>query len=406
MDIVNRKRLRILFVHTRYLQSAGGEDTTMEAEAELMRAKGHNVQVQLFNNGSMGKGLAGKISAGISSVYNRNSAHALKEAIVQFSPDIIHVHNFFFAASPSVIIEASRHKIPVIVTIQNFRLVCANALFFRDNKICELCISHSFPWYGVKYKCYHNSSVQSAMVGLSSAIHHIAGTWKRKVNLFITPAEFSRNKLLDSALGIRPEKIKVKRNFIGDPGESNPSDRKSFYLFVGRLSAEKGVDLLLEAWKRIGNEQLIIAGDGPEKEYLYNKYGKQRNIIFAGKKPRVEILELMKQCRALIFPSVWYEGLPLTIVEAFATGTPVLASSLGAMQEMITHGSNGLLFPAGDSEKLAETVNSFNRIIASGDLSMYQNARSAYMNNYHPEQCYQQIMKLYNSVIPSSKNNE
>lgn len=373
----------------------GGEDTTVEAEYDLMKSRGHDVQLLLFDNASIAGGALNRLKAGANSIYNRVSAKRLREAVQTFQPDIIHVHNFYFDASPSVIIEANKLNIPVVVTIQNFRLICANSLLLRNNKVCELCVSHKFPWYGVKYKCYHNSAVYSALVGSISSTHNLLGTWKKKVNHYITPAEFTKNKLSHSALDLPPEKISVKRNFIPDPGRAE-GGRDNYYLFVGRISAEKGVNVLLEAWQQLPGRTLLIAGDGPELQSLQSTFGSTEFVRFLGRKDRPDILSLMKKCRALIFPSVWYEGLPLTIVEAFATGTPVIASSIGAMKEMIVHEKNGMLFHAGDSDDIARQIHAFESMPA-GNFS--KEARDHYLRIYHPDIAYLDVMNIYEKTI-------
>ena len=397
--------MRILFIHNRYLQSAGGEDTTLEAEANLLTSKGHEVRIQLFDNNDMAKGIIHKVKGGIRSIYNRQSARKTGASINEFKPDIVHVHNFYFTASPSVLIEARRHRVPVVMTVQNYRLICANCLLLRDNKVCELCVHHDFPWYGVKYKCYHESAVQSAMVGAIGAIHKWIGTWKNKVDVMITPAAFIKARLANSSLNVEPGKILVKHNFIEDPGLSPAASRKPFYLFVGRLSEEKGVEILLKTWKGFPESRLIIAGDGPDRERLVSSYGQIANVTFVGKKTHHEIIALMKECRALIFPSIWYEGLPLTIIEALATGTPVIASRLGAKQEMILHGKNGLLFAPGDTNLLSRAIDTFEKISSERQYSIYNNARETYLEKYHPEKCYQEVMNIYNSVLSIGTRN-
>ena len=158
---------------------------------------------------------------------------------------------------------------------------------------------------------------------------------------------------------------------------------------MGRLSEEKGVEILLKTWKGFPESRLIIAGDGPDRERLVSSYGQIANVTFVGKKTHQEIIALMKECRALIFPSIWYEGLPLTIIEALATGTPVIASRLGAMQEMILHGENGLLFAPGDTNLLSRAIDTFEKISSERQYSIYNNARETYLEKYHPEKCYQ-----------------
>jgi glycosyltransferase involved in cell wall biosynthesis len=381
------------------LQSAGGEDTTVQAESELMRMKGHDVFVYFFDNASFGDGIGGKLNAGFSAIYNRSSAAKIRKVLVDFKPDIVHVHNFFFAASPSVLMEVHKLRVPLAVTIQNYRLICANAFLLRNNKVCDLCVSHDFPWYGVKYKCYHGSAVQSAAVGAMAAIHKWLGTWKKVVDLYIMPSAFARNKLMHSSFNVDEQKTAVKPNFIQDPGVADNSSRQDNYLFIGRLSMEKGVDVLLKAFTQLPDQRLVVAGDGPERENLMRTYGHLKNVEFVGHKNKEEVLALMRTCRALIFPSIWYEGLPLTIIESFATGTPVIGSNLGAMSEMIRNNENGMLFETGVVDQLKESVLRMNSMITDGDYSLHSGAREAYLEKYHPEKSYEAIMKLYNSII-------
>lgn len=375
----------------------------LAAEAELLRSKGHDVDILLFDNATMAKGIIGKVEAGISAIYNSHSARQLNERILHFRPDLIHVHNFFFTASPSIFYAAKRRKIPIVATLHNFRLVCANALLLRDNKVCELCLGQSFPWYGVKYKCYHDSAIQSAMVGGMAAVHKWIGTWKKTVDLFLTPAAFMRSKLLGSSFNAPPEKIRVKHNFISDPGMATADTREDFYLFVGRISGEKGVDILLKAFAGLPGKKLLLVGDGPEHEALKAGFRQHTNIIFAGKKSHDEVIRLMKQCRALVFPSICYEGMPITIIEAFATGTPVIASKLGAMQDMVVDGYNGSLFRAGDPADLQSVIEAFDITVAQRASSVYEAARTSYIDHYHPEKCYTAVLDLYNQLILARK---
>jgi glycosyltransferase involved in cell wall biosynthesis len=394
--------MKILFVHCRYLQNAGGEDSAVAAETSLLTSHGHTVNTLFFSNEESGNGIITKIKTGIRAVYNSGSAKKLKEAISVFRPDVIHIHNFFYDASPAVILQAYKEKIPVVVTIHNYRLICASAILLRDNKICELCVHNIFPWHGVIHKCYHHSAVQSAVVGSISGFHKLTGTWRKKVNKYITPSAFIRSKLLHSSLKVSADKILVKRNFIEDPGVSAMENRNNYFLFVGRLTHEKGIDVLLRCFKDLPGIELIIAGGGPEKDALVQQYGHLENVQFRGLLAKPDIIALMKNCKALIFPSVWYEGLPVTIVEAFATGTPVIASRLGAMEEMIQHKINGLLFEAGEPEKLKAAVQAFNEYTGKERFSLYEEARQSYLNYFHPSKCYEAVMDIYNAAIEKS----
>jgi glycosyltransferase involved in cell wall biosynthesis len=396
--------LKILFVHNRYLQSSGGEDAAVEAEAKLLSLHGHETDVLLFDNADMGKGFLQKINTAFRTIYNPASADKLRQKIRTFRPDLIHVHNFFFMASPSVILEAYKSGLPVVVTLHNFRLICVNAILLRENKVCQLCVNKTFPWSGVVYKCYHDSRLESVVVGSMGAVHKIFGHWKNKVSRYITPSHFMKERLVHSSLDLHPDKVFVKPNFMDDPGFSSGNSRENFFLFVGRLSPEKGVSILLEAFSKIPSEKLIIIGDGPEKEFLQTTYGHFDNLVFLGKKEKPEVMQMMKQSRALFFPSIWFEGLPLTIVEAFATGTPVIGSDLGAMREMIQPGVNGFLFQPGDVGSLMENLNKFNSIIQRGDEALYAGARASYEQIYHPQKCYDQVMQIYNEVLTEKKN--
>lgn len=379
----------------------GGEDTTLDAESALMRSKGHEVRVHLFHNAEIVGGAIGKIKAGMSAIYNRASAAEIKKVVAEFKPDVVHVHNFFFAASPSILVAIKKMNIPLVTTIHNYRLICANSLLMREHKVCELCVKHDFPWHGVKYKCYHESAVQSAAIGAMAAIHKWMGTWKNSVDLYITPSAFLKNKLIHSSFTAPSEKIEVKRNFIADPGFNDIDSRKNYFLFVGRLSPEKGIDVLLQAWSELTSYELVIAGDGLERAHLEKKYGHYNNVRFVGHQKKEEVIGLMKNSRALIFPSIWYEGMPLTIIEAFATGTPVIGSNLGGISEMITDGVNGLLFDVGIPEKIREAVLKFNQLVSENDRSMYHHARESYLEMYHSDKCYDDVMRLYKKVIDS-----
>jgi glycosyltransferase involved in cell wall biosynthesis len=387
------------------LQSAGGEDTTVEAEIRLLTEKGHTIEALYFNNESFGGSLLSKIKAGIRTIYNVQSKKQLTEVIIAFRPDIVHVHNFYFQASPAIFDAAAECKVPIVFTVHNFRLICVNALLLRNNQVCEACVHSFFAWKGVVHKCYHNSTVDSAMVALISASHKLKQTWTKKVNRYITPSSFLRKRLLDSSLNLEDaEKISVKRNFLPDPGIGAFTARDRYYLFVGRLSEEKGVDFLLRTMSTLAGEKLLVVGDGPEKENLVSTYGQFPNIRFLGKKDRSEVLHLLQHCRALLFPSIWYEGLPVTIIEAFATGTPVLASRLGAMEEMILPDNNGMLFEKEDAQALINAIQNLNKQVEVNDDSLYRGARTTYLNDYSPEVCYEEVMKIYHSEIEKNRS--
>lgn len=384
--------MKILFVHNTY-QHYGGEDAVLEAEINLLKDKGHEVALVGFHNNTINS-LGTKLRTGLFSVYNTTSTKILEQKIRDFTPDVLHIHNLFFTASPSIIIKAYQMKVPVVMTIHNYRLICANAILLRNNKVCELCVNKLIPLDGIKYKCYRSSHLESALVTGITSVHKIIATWRKKVSQYIVLSNFANQKLLNSSLQLPQHKVCVKPNFIFDP-YLKIDKRDDYFVFVGRLTIEKGIEVLLNCFELNPHLKLIIAGDGPQKENIKRKIETLPNINFIGQQPKEEILKLMSKSKALIFPSIWYEGLPTTIIEAFATGTPVIASNLGSMAEMIQHNYNGFLFEPNNVHSLELTINS---VLSSG-IELNKQARITYERNYHPEIHYTEILKIYKKAI-------
>jgi len=388
--------MRVLFIHNEYLQ-AGGEDVTLAVESEILKEQGHTVKTLLFQNLNPAD-IGNKLRTGIRAIYNSQSYRVVRDEIISFKPDVIHIHNLFFVASPAVLFAAKRLKIPVVLTIHNYRLICANAILLRDGKVCELCVHKKLPLSGIRYKCYHDSATQSAMVTLFASVHKIIGTWKNKVNRFIVPSHFLKNRLVHSSLNVAEDKFLVKPNFIPDPG-AGQEEREDFFLFVGRLSPEKGISTLCDAFQQMPGVRLIIIGDGPDRQQVEARFLDNNRVVVKGWIDKPEVLSYMKRCKALIFPSTWFEGLPFTIIESFATGTPIIASKLGAMAEMIEDGYNGFHFEVANSQDLHRKIELFLHLDEKERRQLYNNARATYLNKYHPKIHYQTILSLYDQVI-------
>ncbi|HEY8387581.1 MAG TPA: glycosyltransferase [Parasegetibacter sp.] len=388
--------MKILFVHNQY-QFKGGEDSTLEMEESFLKGKGFQTKTLLFSNHKIGTSLI-KLKAGLRSFYNKRSADLLKSEITLFKPDVIHIHNLFFEASPSILTTAKKMRIPVVYTAHNYRLLCSNALFLRNNQVCELCRHKTLPLEGVKYKCYRNSAAESALVTGVTGIHKLLNTWTENIDVMIALSGFMKTRLSDSSLKFPANRIVVKPNFVYDSG-SAIGNRENFFLFVGRLSNEKGIDVLLNCFRNLPEHNLIIACDGPEKVKVLNHTREYPNIRYVGVQTKDQVLNLMKKSQALIFSSICYEGLPLTIVEAFSTGTPVIASHLGAMGEMITHLYNGYHFPPGNAEELKEAVKKFVAFTGMNPELMYLNARQTYLEKYTPEAHFDSITAIYEMAI-------
>jgi len=379
----------------------GGEDVAVEQESALLNSKGHTVKTLLFDNENM-VGFFQKLKAASQAIYNFSSARKIKKAITEFKPDIVHVHNLFFVASPSVLFISHRYKIPVVLTVHNYRLVCSNALLLRNNQVCELCVNKKLPISGIRYKCYRNSRVASALVTAVTGVHKLMNTWKNKVSTYIALNEFSRDRLLQSSLELPASKMVTKPNFVFDPGEGN-TERDDFFLFIGRIVKEKGIEILLQAFAAMPEKKLVVIGNGPEKSLLQDRFLSSTNIQFTGHLDKNEVLAILKKSKACICPSLWYEGSPLTILEAFATGTPVIASRLGSMKETIKDGFNGLHFTAGDPEDLKSKVEMLIQMTRNNN-ALYKNARQTYLEKYHSDIHYNAIIKIYEQTINTYAN--
>jgi glycosyltransferase involved in cell wall biosynthesis len=389
--------MKILILHNRY-QHAGGEDAVFQAEVNLLAEYGHVVETLVFDNSDI-HSFVDKLKIGFGSSYNPASAAKLEHSIHGFLPDIIHVHNFFPVASPAVFYVAEKQNIPIVQTLHNYRLLCSNALFFRDGKVCEDCYGKAVPLDGIRQGCYRSSKLQTASLVMMTALHNRLGTWQNRVAQYIALTEFARQKFLGSHLGLDPSQVSVKPNFSFDPALVMPDQKSDFFLYVGRLSVEKGIVPFLEAVRDI-HCPVKILGNGPFVEQVQALSDQYSHIEFLGYRSKDEVLALLKQARALIFPSICYEGFPVSVVEALACGTPVVASNIGGIPEIITDLQNGLLFEAGNIRQMVDTI----KLISQEDelwRSMCFNARKTYEARYTPEQNYQMLIQVYRQAIRS-----
>lgn len=392
--------MKILLVHNLYKQP-GGENVVFESEGELLSKHGHFVERLVFDNSTI-KTFADRLLSGLKVIYNPESARQLKEKIEHFNPDIIHVHNFIPLVSPSVFFVAKKFNIPIILTLHNYRLICPSATLVHKGKIYERSIHTVFPFDAIIKGVYRKSVLDTAAIAIMVAVHNLIGTWRNKVDFFIALSNFAKEKFRTSALAISDELLVVKSNFVPDFGVGH-SERDNDLLFVGRLVEEKGIRVLLKAASLLPFK-LTIIGDGPMKALVTKAARTNPNIHYLGFQDKVTIARHMKRCKALIFPSIWYEGFPLTILEAFSTGTLVIASQLGAMAEIIQDGVNGLLFEAGDEKALVD------KIIEVDAKPKYakqlaDTARLSYLAHYTPEKNYGLLIGIYNKAL-SRKHQE
>ncbi|MCW5726921.1 glycosyltransferase family 4 protein [Parvibaculum sp.] len=385
--------MRVLQVHNLY-QQRGGEDVVVENEAALLRRHGHKVAQHFVSNDGI-RNLSERIKTAFSVTYSHTARDELARRLDEERPDIVHVHNTFPLLTPAIYDTCEAAGIHVVQTLHNYRIACANALFLRDGHVCEDCLVGS-PWQGALHRCYRGSLPGSVAVARSIAHHRHADTWNRKVTRFIALTEFAKSKFAQA--GIDAERIAVKPNFIEDPlaGADLPSPAaRQGALFVGRLSEEKGIAVLLDAWRNL-DYPLTVVGGGPLLASL--KENAPGNVSFSGPLPPAEVFGLMRRAAFLVMPSTCYEGFPMTLAEAFACGLPVLASNIGSLGELIENETTGLLFQSGSPGALAakalQLASDPDRRARFGFA-----ARTAYLEHYTPDTNYALLERIYSEAM-------
>lgn len=388
--------MRVLLIHN-YYQQRGGEDVIFEQEVDLLRENGIAVETLIFTNEQFDGTMLGNARSAMQSFFNWQSAKRLDLAIRQFRPDVVHIHNLFYTASAAVIWAAKKRGIPVVMTLHNYRLVCVNGLLMREEEIpCEQCLTRLVALPGVRHACFRGSSVQSAHLSAITLLHKLTGIWQR-VDRFLVVTDFARQKMLRSSLTLRPDQLSVKPNFVADAGYVKPIDREDFFLYVGRLTFEKGIGVLLDA-ARMADFSIDIIGDGPLVAEVIQSSEHTPAIRYRGQQPRQIVLEALKRCRALIVPSLWYEGLPTVILEAFATGTPIICSDQQNLNEIVKDNYSGLLFRTGDSRDLCRVIGDFIQRVPD-QQRLAQNAYREFQTRYTCTSSLRATLAIYEEVI-------
>lgn len=383
---------KIVVAHNFY-QQAGGEDVVFAAETALLRAHGHEVVEYIADNHEV-EGRS-RLRLAADTIWSRGSRKAMAALLAETRPDLLHLHNTFPLISPSVYYAARDAGVPVVQTLHNYRLLCLNSLFYRDGHVCEDCLGKALPWPGVVHSCYRGSRAASGAAAAMLGTHRALGTWTKLVDRYIVLTEFARGKLIQG--GIPVEKLMVKPHFV-DPDPGCGMHDGGFALFVGRLSAEKGVGTLLGAWEQLGtNVPLKIAGDGPLAARVEAAATANPSIEWLGRLSGAEVTELMGRAALLVVPSECYETFGRVVIEAFARGTPVIASNLGAVPELIATGQAtepGSLFQPGDSVDLAAKITTLwqqpQTLAAMGRA-----ARAEFEAKYTAERNYARLMEIY-----------
>lgn len=369
-------KMRVLVLHSYYRQS-GGEESSIETDLKLMDYLGIDYNLFTEQNPQTSGGFPLKLA--LDTVWSKKAAARLRSHLSRNSYDLAHVHNTFPMLSGSVYHILKEFRIPVLHTLHNFRMFCTNGILFRHGHPCEECVVHKVPIHSFRESCYYRGAAANAVVAFEIGIHRILRTYERNVDTFLALSQFARNLFVRA--GLPADQILVRPNCITpDPGEGDGGG--GYGLFVGRLSENKGIMQLLAAWPLAATgSDLRIIGDGPLREAVEAAASRTPGVNYLGPQTRSVVLSQMKGARALVFPSISYEGMPMTILEAFAVGTPVVAHRLGTMAEMISPGVTGWLTDEASELSLARTIRGALLSDCSA-LDLRRCCRAEYERNY------------------------
>ena len=380
--------MRILVLHSPYLSGpASGENRIVDSETRLLREAGH--EVSLLTPARLAGQPGGSLREGLVAIWSRAATERVRRLIGEKRPDVVHCHNLFPALSPAVLRSAHDAGVGVVVTLHNYRLLCLPATFLLHGEVCERCLG-KLPWRGVIHRCYRHSVAGSAALAVSLGLHRGLGTFDC-ADLFLAVSGFVRDKHVES--GFAAERIVVKPNFA--PGVARREGAGRYFLYAGRLAPDKDVDGLLEAWGSVGGARLVVAGAGPDEDRLRARA--PAGVDFRGLVPPAEVRALLADARALILPSLSYEGAPLSVVEAYAAGVPVLANAIGALPEVVEDGISGILVPPRDPAALAGAVRRLADDVESERLG--EGAWGLWRSKYTPERALEALEAVYQQAL-------
>jgi glycosyltransferase involved in cell wall biosynthesis len=384
--------MRILLIHSFY-RHRGGEDVVFEQELELLK-KTEEVRAISFQNE---EGLRGGIQF-VCSIWNFLAARKVREAIKEYRPDIVHVYNWHYATGPIIIRTALKAGCKVILSVGNYRLLCPSGTLTHKGKLFLASISKpGFPWNAVFHRVYRNSYFQTFWLAFIVYMHKKLGTWD-KIDGFIVPTNLVSSLFTNSHnyLMLPLKKFIVKPNF-SSPRPNNFVKRSSHFLYIGRLSEEKGIKVLLEAFSDSPFE-LAIAGTGPLLEKVSNAASLQPNIKYIGVLNKEEVQDALIRCTALVFPSICYETFGMVITEAFSSACPVIASDIGSPSEIVKEGITGFHFRAGDRNSLRSCLEKWQTLTEDKKEEMQRNCLSSFMDSYTPEKNLEQLKRIYHLI--------
>ncbi len=392
--------MRILVIHDRYRDNApSGENAIVDWEAAALRALGHDVrmlqpQPETFAEPQWKRGLQH-----LGGFYSFPWRNRTREALDAFRPDLVHVHNYWPHVTGSVYYACAAAGVPVVQTIHNYRLLCLSEFLERDRRPCELCLRKTFAWPGALHRCVNGEPIASLVKMTSIGLHKALGTWSRLVDTFILPSETTRAKFL--AAGFDAGRMRVKPSCAVDHGMSLRP--REYFCFAGRLSEEKGVDLVVKAWTGLRGVPLRIAGAGPLQDQVAHLAAGNPDVAYLGLIPVEAVATLMGGAIATLLPSHWDEPSPVVAMQSLSVGTPLIASDLGTRAAMVQHGKTGLVFPGGDLEAFRARIDWAHQHPA--ELREFGHAaRLQFEQNFSIEQNVGQLLAIYEETLQARRD--
>ncbi len=390
--------MRILLIHNRYLLK-GGEDVSLEVERKLLQEAGHHVNMLFFDNAHLVQlPLWRRLLAPL---YNGRAVQATKNEIKHFAPDVVHIHNMFYYASPAIILAVRKANIPLVMTLHNYRLVCVGALLNRRNKPCERCIRKQIPIWGVVYGCFQQSRIKSLLLQLSLLFHNWYGTFFY-VDKYLVFSEFAKERFVGGTLRLPADRFIVKASSTASQHYVEPHTRNNRFLYVGRLSTEKGIPFLL----RLLNEEKIhidIIGAGPlAPDVTKVAAAHPQRIRYHGSQTPNYLQQYMRTCRAMLLPSVCYEGLPNVLMEAYAYGTPLLSSDNPSLRHLVLPEQSGLLCPPEDTNSWKAALQRISHDHAL-HAHLCQGAYAQYTQKFTSQRNTSHLLHTYKTVVQAKQ---
>ncbi len=396
--LLNRqmRKLKVLQVHNYYSQP-GGEDTVFESEVALLRDHGHEVITYIENNDRISK--IPPVSLSVQTIYSGDSYRRILDLITSEKPDVAHFHNTFPLISPAAYYACRRAGVPVIQSLHNPRLICPAASFYRKGKNCVECLGKTPPYPSILYGCYHNSRMQTGVIAAMLTLHRLLGTWKEMVDMYVVATRFYADLFIRA--GLPESKIMIKPHYVEPAIPFNANRPMGDYaLFIGRLDPEKGVKVLLNAWRKV-NIPLKIRGSGQlendVRQFIHKSHSE--NIELIDRLSKNSLNRLIDKARFLVWPTEsYYETFGFVAVESFSLGIPVISSRIGVNEEIVKDGKTGLHFNVGDADDLADKMQwAWENPAAMAEMG--KNARSEYEAKYSADKNYGMLMDIYQRVI-------